>query len=153
MTVTLTPDGTRGRSFPRHPLAGAFVALNTGIYRLGRGRGLSARMLLLTTGGTRSGRERVVPLAYLKDWDHGWLVVASAGGDLRHPAWYRNLARHPDMAWVEFGGKKIRVRAESLHGAQREERWREITSQAPNFAAFQRQTDREIPVVRLRSIK
>jgi len=57
------------------------------------------------------------------------------------------------MAWVEFGGKKIRVRAQSLQGAEREERWREITSQAPNFADYQRQTDREIPLVRLRPIE
>lgn len=153
MTVTLTSDGTRGRSFPRNALARAFLALNTGLYRLGRGRGLSARMLLLTTVGARSGRERVVPLAYFPDEDRAWLVIASAGGDRRHPAWYRNLARHPDMAWVEFGGNKTRVRAESLQGAEREERWREITSQAPNFAAYQRQTDREIPVVRLTQIE
>ena len=153
MTVTPTPDGTRGRSFPRNALARAFLALNTGIYRLGRGRGFSAWMLLLTTVGARSGRERVVPLAYFPDGDHAWLVIASAGGDRRHPAWYRNLTRHPDMAWVEFGGKKIRVRAQSLQGAEREERWREITSQAPNFADYQRQTDREIPLVRLRPIE
>jgi deazaflavin-dependent oxidoreductase (nitroreductase family) len=148
MAVQITPEGTRGRPFPRGPLARAFLGLNTGIYRLLRGRGMS-RMILLTTVGARSGQERTVPLAYFPDGRDAWLIIASAGGDARHPAWYRNLAAHPDRAWIEVGGRRVPVRAESLRGAEREERWMRITARASNFAGYQRSTDREIPVVRL----
>jgi hypothetical protein len=36
-------------------------------------------------------------------------VIASAGGSARHPAWYHNIAAHPDQAWIEFGGRQLRV--------------------------------------------
>lgn len=153
MPVDITPQGTRGRPFPRGRVASFFIALNTAVYRLLRGRGLDSRMLLLTTVGARSGVERTVPLAYFPDGPDAWLIIASAGGDARHPAWYRNLAAHPDRAAIEVGGRRIRVRAESLHGPAREEPWARITAKAKNFSEYQRQTDREIPVIRLTALE
>lgn len=149
MPVDITPQGTRGRPFPRGRAARFFVGLNTAVYRLLRGRGMDSRMLLLTTVGARTGTERTVPLAYFPDGPDAWLIVASAGGDARHPAWYRNLAAHPDRATIEVGGRRVRVRAESLHGPAREEPWARITAEAKNFARYQSSTDREIPVIRL----
>ena len=149
MPVEISPQGTRGRSFPRGRLVSLGIGLNTALYRLLRGLGMGSRMLLLTTVGARSGIERTVPLAYFTDGPDAWLIIASAGGDARHPAWYRNLAAHPDRAAIEVGGRKVKVRAESLHGAAREEPWGRITAQAKNFAEYQRNTDREIPVIRL----
>jgi deazaflavin-dependent oxidoreductase (nitroreductase family) len=149
MAVQITPEGTRGRPFPRSRLVRFFVSLNTGFYRLLRGGGMGARMLLLTTTGARSGARRTVPLAYFGDGPDAWLIIASAGGDQRHPAWYRNLAAHPDKVWIEVGGRRVAVHAESLHGAERQERWERITAKARNFAEYQRNTDREIPLIRL----
>lgn len=149
MAVEITPEGTRGRPFPRGRAARLFLGLNTAFYRLLRGCGLDSRMLLLTTVGARTGAERTVPLAYFTDGPDAWLVIASAGGDARHPAWYRNLAAHPDQARIEIGGRTVAVRGESLKGAEREERWNRITEKATNFADYQRSTDREIPLVRL----
>lgn len=151
MAVELTPQGTRGRSFPRGPIPRLFLRLNTALYRLLGGRGMSG-MLLLTTVGARTGAERTVPLAYFSDGPDAWLIIASAGGDARHPAWYRNLAAHPDRARIEVGGRSVAVRAESLNGPEREERWARITAKAKNFAGYQRSTDREIPVVRLTAV-
>lgn len=149
MSVEITPEGTRGWTFPRGRLVSLGLRLNTAVYRLLGGRGLSSRMLLLTTIGARSGAERTVPLAYFDDGPDAWLIIASAGGDARHPAWYRNLAANPERATIEVGGRRVRVRAESLRGEARAERWRRITARAKNFAEYQRSTDREIPVVRL----
>jgi len=149
MSVEITPEGTRGWRFPRGRLVSLGLRLNTALYRLLGGRGFSSRMLLLTTTGARTGVERTVPLAYFEDGQDAWLVIASAGGDARHPAWYRNLAAHPERAAIQVGGRRVRVRAESLHGDAREDRWRRITARAKNFADYQRNTDREIPVVRL----
>jgi deazaflavin-dependent oxidoreductase (nitroreductase family) len=75
--------------------------------------------------------------------------VASAAGAARNPAWYHNLAAHPDQVQIEVGGHKIAVTAEELHGAERDEAWRQITATAPRFAQYQQKTDRELPVIRL----
>jgi deazaflavin-dependent oxidoreductase (nitroreductase family) len=147
MAVEITPNGSRGKPFPRNPLVRLFLGLNTAVFRLLRGR-LSG-MLLLTTVGAKSGTERTLPLAYFPDGPDAWLIVASAGGDARHPAWYRNLAAHPDRVRIEVGGRRIAVRPRSLHGEERAEAWRRITEKAKNFATYQSSTDREIPVIRL----
>ena len=47
----------------------------------------------------------------------------------------------------------MRVRPESLKGAEREDRWRWITARARQFAGYQSDTDREIPVVRLTAVE
>jgi deazaflavin-dependent oxidoreductase (nitroreductase family) len=53
--------------------------------------------------------------------DDSWLIVASAAGAARNPAWYYNLAAHPDQVWIETAGRKAAVTAEQLHGAERDE--------------------------------
>jgi deazaflavin-dependent oxidoreductase (nitroreductase family) len=75
--------------------------------------------------------------------------VASAAGAARNPAWYHNLATHPDQVWIELLGRKVAVTAEQLHGAERDQAWRQITAAAPRFAAYQEATDRELPIIRL----
>jgi len=105
--------------------------------------------LLLTTVGARTGRTRTKPVAYFPNGDDKWLIVASAAGAARHPAYYLNMAKNPDRIWVEVGRRKLRVKAESLSGASHEEAWRRIVSQSPGFQAYQDKTDRLIPIVRL----
>jgi deazaflavin-dependent oxidoreductase (nitroreductase family) len=83
------------------------------------------------------------------DGDDAWLVVASNAGAASHPAWFHNLARHPDQVWVQVGNRTLRVAGESLLDARREEALRSIYASAPRYASYQRKTDREIPVVRL----
>jgi deazaflavin-dependent oxidoreductase (nitroreductase family) len=151
MNVAITPNGTRGDKFPEGPLVRFGLRLNAAVFRLFRGRGIVKSLLLLTTVGAKSGERRTVPLAYFPDGDDAWLIVASAGGAARHPAWYYNLAGNPDQVWVEVGDRKVHVTPESLHGAEREEPWRRITGRASNFVGYQEKTDREIPVIRLRA--
>ncbi|MEU6371538.1 nitroreductase/quinone reductase family protein [Streptomyces sp. NPDC046909] len=110
-------------------------------------RGLNA--LVLTTTGRKSGEPRSTPVGWFPGKSGGWLIVASAAGAPKNPAWYLNLAAHPDQVQVELGGRKVYVDAEQLQGAEREEAWRQITTAAPRFAQYQVNTDREIPVIRL----
>ncbi len=110
---------------------------------------LGLPLLLLTTVGARSGKRRSTLLQCLPEGDDAWLVVASRAGSASHPAWFLNMARNPDQIWIEIGNRKLRVRAESLGGAEREEVWRRIVSAAPVNGTFQAKTDRVIPVVRL----
>jgi deazaflavin-dependent oxidoreductase (nitroreductase family) len=146
MTVTITPNGTRGFKAP-----GAFrplARLHARIYKLVGGRG-HRNMVVLSTLGSRTGLERSSTVASFPEGEDSWLVVASMGGEAKHPSWYVNLAKHPDRVFLQVRGKRFRVRPVSLHAEDRAAAWKRITSEAPNFAEYQTLTDREIPVVRL----
>ena len=78
-------------------------------------------VVLLTTKGAKSGQERTVSIAGFGEGDETWLVIASAGGSHRHPAWFNNMVKHPDDIWLEVGSRKMKVTGESLHGREREE--------------------------------
>jgi deazaflavin-dependent oxidoreductase (nitroreductase family) len=119
-----------------------------GLYRATGGRS-GGNALLLTTVGARSGEQRVAWLRRFDEGDGRWLVVGSAGGAAKHPAWVHNLARSPDRVWVEIRRERYKVTPELLHGEERATTWERIVAEAPQFAGYLEQTDREIPVVRL----
>lgn len=106
-------------------------------------------LLLLTTQGRRTGLERTVPVCWFPGPDGSWLIVASAGGTAATPAWYANMAAHPDRVRIEIDGRTVAVTAEQLHGSERAQAWEQITAAAKRFAGFQQRTDRELPVIRL----
>ena len=65
--------------------------------------------LLLDHVGAKSGTKRTTPLTYLADGDD-LVLVASKGGNPRHPAWFHNLRAHPDVT-VQVGSRRRPVRA------------------------------------------
>ncbi len=152
MSVELTPKGTRGAEWPRLPgfLMQAMLGVMVVTYRLlgDRVKIMSQAPILLTTVGAKTGKVRKTVLLRFADGE-SWLVVASFGGSARHPAWYFNLAKNPDKVWIEIAGGTMKVRPESLQGAEREEALRRIVATAPIYAAYQEKTDRQIPVIRL----
>ncbi|HEY6203048.1 MAG TPA: nitroreductase/quinone reductase family protein [Candidatus Limnocylindria bacterium] len=77
------------------------------------------------------------------------LIVASNAGAASHPAWYVNLARRPEGAAIEVDGRRFAVNADSLHGPERDRAWKRIVALAPGYGKYERDTDREIPVVRV----
>ena len=81
--------------------------------------------------------------------DGSWLIVASAAGAKGNPAWYYNIAAHPDQVQIEVDGRKVAVVAEQLHGTERAEAWQQIITAAPRFAKYEQKTDRELPIIRL----
>src|SRR5206468_1245353 len=137
MSVLLTPSGRRGIKVP---VPNAVIASMTrhivGLQRLtgGRFKMNGHPLLLLRTVGTKSGEPRTSMLAQFPEPDGATLIVASFGGTARHPAWYFNLAKHPDQVQIERAGELIRVRPQSLSGEERERAWQRISSIAPNFA-------------------
>jgi deazaflavin-dependent oxidoreductase (nitroreductase family) len=106
-------------------------------------------LLYLTTIGVKTGEKRLTPLARFPGGDGSWLVVASAAGAARHPAWYHNLAANPDQVWIEVGGRRQRVAVEQLKGEAREEAWQRVAASQPRYAGYQRKTDRVLPIIRL----
>jgi deazaflavin-dependent oxidoreductase (nitroreductase family) len=81
---------------------------------------------------------------------NSWIVVASAAGSARHPAWFLNLAKHPEQVWITVGKRRIKVTPETLEGAERKEAWRQIVLLAPGYGRYEEKTDRVIPLIRLR---
>lgn len=154
MAIELTSKGTRGREFSR---LGRWMVRVMRTVTAAAYRHLGSRMqmqgvpfLLLETVGARTGKRRRALVPRFQDTRQGtWLVAASALGSARHPDWYFNLAQQPDEVWVEVDQRRLKVRAESLSGLERDEAWRRIVAAAPRFGAYVQQTDRVIPVVRL----
>jgi deazaflavin-dependent oxidoreductase (nitroreductase family) len=120
------------------------------VYRRTRG-GIAHRakvdVLLLTTRGRRTGRERSVMLQYFPDGD-AMLVTAANGGGEALPGWYHNLTAAP-AARVEIDDRVIPVRADELGADEAEAWWTRIVQRAPSYALYRRATDRPFPVVRL----
>jgi deazaflavin-dependent oxidoreductase (nitroreductase family) len=110
-----------------------------------------SQFLLLTTTGAKTGKQRTTPLAYIPI-DGRILIIASRGGALTQSAWYWNLVAHPEVT-VELGAETYRALAVVIERLERDRLFAEVTSRKPNFAEYQRRTERVIPVVELRRIE
>ena len=105
--------------------------------------------VLLTTIGAMTGEERTHVLGGFSDGDDAWLIIASKGGAATHPAWFINLAKRPDKVWLEVGNRKLQVKPDLLHGAEREAAYAKVAAIAPQYGKYPKSTNREIPVIRL----
>ncbi len=126
------------------------IGLTARLYRLTRGRitgWLGRQVLLLTTRGRRSGRERTVPLQFFPDGDH-MIVVAANSGLPSPPAWYLNLTADP-RARVEVMDRTLRVRAEELSVEEAAAFWPCVLQVDPTYASYPKRTSRRIPLIRL----
>jgi deazaflavin-dependent oxidoreductase (nitroreductase family) len=61
---------------------------------------------------------------------------------------YRNLVANPEVE-VQVGTKKIRAKARTTSGAERERLWEKALKFWPPNADYARKTERQIPVVLL----
>ena len=107
-------------------------------------------ILLLTTTGRNTGNESTTPLIFGLNGDNP-VIVASKGGAPKHPCWYRNLAKSPEVG-VQIKGEGFRARARDAQGEERERLWRAMNEIWPHYEEYQTKTDREIPVVVLERI-
>ena len=105
------------------------------------------QLLLLHHTGAKSGTARINPLVYQPVGDD-FAIFASKGGAPTNPAWYHNLMANP-ATQIEVGTETIPVTARELDGADREEIWERQKATLSNFAEYDANTDRTIPVVLL----
>lgn len=106
-----------------------------------------APLLLVSHRGAKTGKARVNPLMYLKDGDR-YLVFASNGGAPKNPGWYYNLKANPEVQ-IEVGDETVKVRAHVLEADERERFYSKQAVLYPQFAEYQRKTERRIPVLAL----
>jgi deazaflavin-dependent oxidoreductase (nitroreductase family) len=123
--------------------------LHSAVYRISGGKA-GGRMgtldvLLLTTTGRKSGKQRTVPLLYTSD-DDSLVVIGSKGGTPENPAWYLNLSADPH-ATVTLGRETRAVTARTAEGEERERLWRRMADAYPSYDTYQTKTSRRIPVV------
>jgi len=104
-------------------------------------------MLELTTVGRTSGEARATMLSSRLQFGESVIVVASRGGDDKHPAWYLNLVEHPEVEVVLSGKPRETRTARVATPAERDRLWPMITAKYSNCAGYQKKTEREILVV------
>ncbi|MFJ6571883.1 nitroreductase/quinone reductase family protein [Streptomyces sp. NPDC091292] len=109
------------------------------------------RLLLLTTTGARSGAPHTTPVGYLPDGGERVLVIASAAGAPKHPAWFHNLVAHPRVT-VEDGVFVYEADATVLEGDERDTAFARAAEADPGWTEYQARTERIIPVVALTAI-
>ena len=105
-------------------------------------------MLLLTTTGRKTGKRRTTPLQYMKHGEN-MVVVASNGGNARHPAWWFNIHANAS-ATVQVGKETKRVRAETANEEERSRLWPLLIETYAGYQGYEDETERTIPVVILR---
>lgn len=109
-----------------------------------------APLLILHSTGAKSGLPREIPLVYRQEGD-ALVIFASKGGAPTNPDWLYNLRAHPEVS-VEVGTATLPVVAREAQGDERERIWEAHKQVFPNFAEYEKSTDRVIPVVVLESV-
>ena len=101
-------------------------------------------VIIVTTRGTKSGKLRKVPLMRVEH-DGRYAAVASMGGAPKHPVWYFNVRADPHVE-VQDGPKRWDMVAREVTGDEKKEWWDRAVAAFPNYADYQKRTDRQIPV-------
>src|ERR1700760_3921623 len=101
-------------------------------------------VIILTTKGNKSGKIRKSPLMRVEH-DGSYAAVASLGGAPKHPVWYYNVLEEPHVELQDGPDRKDYV-AREVTGEEKAEWWERAVAAWPDYAEYQRKTDRVIPV-------
>ena len=108
-------------------------------------------LLLLHTKGSKSGQERINPVAYVRDGDK-FVVIASKAGAPTNPDWYHNILANPELT-VEVGTETFHVHATVPEDPERTRLYNKMVQMMPTFDEYRRKTKRQIPVIVLTPAK
>lgn len=133
-------------------LAKRVTALHVRLYRAADGALVSrgpggVPLLLLTTTGHRSGRQRTVPVGYVRHGHDLLISPGSASGPT--PAWLHNLRSNP-RAQVQLGRQHLDACAEEPAATEQEVLWRSMVAARSIYRLGERSgrgEARRIPVV------
>ncbi|HEY5477747.1 MAG TPA: nitroreductase family deazaflavin-dependent oxidoreductase [Tepidiformaceae bacterium] len=126
-----------------------WAAKQVDLYESSNGReGTTLRgmpVVLVTHRGRHTGAIRKTPLMRVADGDR-YVIIASMGGQPKHPVWYYNLIANPDIT-LRDGEKVIEMRARLVEEpVERARLWALAVAAYPDYAAYQERTTRIIPV-------
>jgi deazaflavin-dependent oxidoreductase (nitroreductase family) len=101
-------------------------------------------VILLTTQGAKSGNIRKSPLMRVEH-DGTYAVVASMGGAPKNPVWYYNVVANPEVE-LQDGPSRWDMVAREVTGDEKKVWWDRAVEAYPDYAEYQKKTDRQIPV-------
>jgi F420H(2)-dependent quinone reductase len=101
-------------------------------------------VILLTTIGAKSGKLRKTPLMRVEH-DGEYAIVASLGGAPKNPVWYHNVKKNPRVE-VQDGPITADYDAREVFGDEKAVWWERAVAVWPDYAEYQKKTDRQIPV-------
>ncbi|PBC80820.1 deazaflavin-dependent oxidoreductase, nitroreductase family [Streptomyces sp. KS_16] len=101
-------------------------------------------VVVLTTRGAKSGKIRKSPLMRVEH-DGAYAAVASMGGAPRHPVWYHNVVADPRVE-LQDGPVRQDMTAREVTGEEKALWWGRAVEAYPDYADYQKKTDRQIPV-------
>ncbi|HYD08946.1 MAG TPA: nitroreductase/quinone reductase family protein [Acidimicrobiales bacterium] len=110
------------------------------------GQVMGMEALVLTTTGRRSGEPRRNMLTTPIVETNRLVLVASWGGDDRHPQWFLNVRANPDVE-ITRAGETRAYRAREATAAERAELWPRVVDTYKGYGGYQTKTEREIPLV------
>jgi deazaflavin-dependent oxidoreductase (nitroreductase family) len=101
-------------------------------------------VILLTTIGAKTGKLRKTPLMRVEH-NGEYAVVASLGGAPKNPVWYYNLKAHPRVE-LQDGSESHDYDAREVFGDEKAPWWDRCVQAWPDYANYQKKTERQIPV-------
>ena len=101
-------------------------------------------VILLTTVGAKTGKIRKTPLMRVEH-NGEYAVVASLGGAPKHPVWYYNIKKNPRVE-LQDGAVTRDYDAREVFGDEKATWWERAVQAWPDYAEYQKKTDRQIPV-------
>jgi deazaflavin-dependent oxidoreductase (nitroreductase family) len=128
----------------------ASTGIHRAVFKASKGRVLGKivglQVVELVTTGRRSGKKRSTMLAAPIAEGDRLVLVASFGGDDRHPAWYLNLSADPEVRVTTAGSTRTLI-ARTATDEEKARLWPQIISRYRGYARYQERTQRQIPVV------
>ena len=101
-------------------------------------------VVVVTTVGAKSGKLRKFAVMRVEH-DGEYAVVASKGGAPKHPTWFHNLVKNPNVE-LQDGAERHDYVAHLAEGAERDAWWQRAVAVWPDYDAYQTRTDRIIPL-------
>lgn len=101
-------------------------------------------VILLTTLGAKTGKLRKTPLMRVEH-NGEYAIVASLGGAPQHPVWYHNVKKNPRVE-LQDGTVTGDYDAREVFGDEKATWWERAVEVWPDYAEYQKKTDRQIPV-------
>lgn len=101
-------------------------------------------VVLLTTVGAKTGKLRKTPLMRVEH-DGQYAIVASLAGAPKHPQWYHNVKKNPRVE-LQDGPVSGDYEAREVFGEEKAIWWQRAVQVWPDYATYQANTEREIPV-------